>query len=182
MIPIEYLWITLIVVLGVVGSARGLNRELGVTTILLLSLFVLKFGWKQLGERGIALVGDRAPADTVMALYYIAIITFVAIISYEGFSLAFPVRQMKGITKGIAGLPGGLLNGYLIFGTIWDVAHRADYFGLRVPLECYNTTVAISNCLTDFHNALAQYLPITFINEFVMLILGMILLLAIVLK
>lgn len=182
MIPIEYLWITLIIVMGIVGTARGLNRELGVTTILLLSLFVLKFAWKQLGERGIGLVGDRAPAETVMALYYIAILSFVAIISYEGFTLAFPVRQMRGVTKGVVGLPGGLLNGYLIFGTIWDVANRADYFGLHVPLECYNTTVAISGCLSDFHNELVQYLPITFINEFVMLILGMILLLAIVLK
>jgi hypothetical protein len=182
MIPIEYLAITLIVVLGIVGAARGLARELGVTTIVLLSLFVLKFAWKQLGERGIALVGDRAPADTVMALYYIIIIVFVAIISYEGFTLAFPVREMRGVSKGIAGLPGGLLNGYLIFGTIWDVAHRADYFGLKVPFECYGSNIAISDCLTDLHNVLVQYLPITYINEFVMLILGMILLLAIVLK
>lgn len=182
MIPIEYLWITLIIVLGIVGTARGLNRELGVTTILLLSLFVLKFAWRQLGERGIAIVGDRAPADTVMALYYILIISFVSIISYEGFSLAFPIREMRGVSKGIVGLPGGLLNGYLIFGTIWDVAHRAGYFGLNVPLECYDRTIAISDCLSNFHSVLVQYLPITFINEFVMLALGMILLLAIVLK
>jgi len=182
MIPIEYLWITLMIVLGVVGTSRGLNKELGVTTILLLSLFVLKFVWRQLGERGIAIVGDRAPADTVMALYYIVIISFVAIISYEGFTLAFPIRQMKGVSKGIAGLPGGLLNGYLIFGTIWDVAYRAGYFGLNVPLECYDRTIAIRDCLSNFHGALVQYLPVTFINEYVMLALGMILLLAIVLK
>jgi hypothetical protein len=182
MIPIEYLWITLIIVLGIVGAARGLNRELGVTTILLLSLFVLKFAWRQLGARGVALVGDRTSADIVMALYYIIIIGFVAIISYEGFSLAFPVRQMRGVGKGLAGLPGGLLNGYLIFGTIWDAANRANYFGLRVPLQCFNTTVAISDCVTNFHNVLVQYLPLTFVNEFVMLVLGMILLLAIVLK
>jgi hypothetical protein len=182
MIPIEYLWITLMIVLGIVGAARGLNKELGVTTILLLSLFVLKFAWKQLGARGIALVGGRAPADTVMALYYIVVIGFVAIISYEGFSLAFPVREMRGVGKGIMGLPGGFLNGYLIFGTIWDAANQANYFGLKVPVKCFNTTVAISGCLTDFHNALAGYLPITFINEFVMLALGMILLLAIVFK
>jgi hypothetical protein len=117
-----------------------------------------------------------------MALYYILIISFVAIISYEGFTLAFPIREMRGVSKGIVGLPGGLLNGYLIFGTIWDVAHRAGYFGLNVPLECYDRTIAISDCLSNFHNVLVQYLPITFINEFVMLALGMILLLAIVLK
>jgi len=182
MIPIEYYWITLIVVFGFVGAARGLNKELGVTTLLLLSLFVLKFTWNTLGERGVALAGDRLPADTVMALYYIVSISFVAFIAYEGFSLAFPVRPMKGLGKGFFGMLGGLLNGYLLIGTIWDVSYQAEYFGLDVSMECYNTTMAIVRCLTDLHAVLVQYLPITFINEFVMLALGMILLLAIVLK
>ena len=65
---------------------------------------------------------------------------------------------------------------------IWDVANRADYFGLKVPFECFGKTLAISDCLTNFHNVLVHYMPITFINEFVMLVLGMILLLAIVFK
>ncbi len=182
MIPIEYYWITLIIVFGIVGAARGLNKELGVTTILLLSLFVLKFTWEMLGERAVGLAGNRLAADTVMALYYIVSISFVAFIAYEGFTLAFPVRQMKGLGKGFFGFIGGLLNGYLLIGTIWDVSYQAKYFGLKVPLECYNTTIAIAGCLTDLHQTLVQYLPITFVNEFVLLALGMILLLAIILK
>jgi hypothetical protein len=42
--------------------------------------------------------------------------------------------------------------------------------------------VTISNSVTELHNAIAQYLPITFVNQWVLLILGMILLLAIVLR
>ena len=163
MIPVEYLWITLIIVFGIVGTARGLNKELGITTILLLSLFVLKFTWTRLVSN-IELFTSRAPEATVMAIYFILVVVFVAIISYEGFTLAFPVRQMKGVTRGIVGLPGGLLNGYLIVGTIWDVVNRADYFGLQVPFTCFKTTVAINDCLTNFHNTLVQYMPNTFIN------------------
>jgi uncharacterized membrane protein required for colicin V production len=182
MIPIEFLWLMLIVVMGIVGMVRGLHRELGVTTILLLSLFVLKYTWKILGEQGAAIFENQAPASTVMALYYTITILFVAYISYEGFSLAFPIRQMKGISKGIMGFPGGLLNGYLIFGTIWDVLNQAGYLGLKVPLGSTGDVIAISDYLTKLHDLLVQYMPVTFVNEFVMLALGMILLLAIVFK
>jgi hypothetical protein len=42
--------------------------------------------------------------------------------------------------------------------------------------------VAISSYVSEVHNQIVGYLPVTFVNEFVMLVLGMILLLAIVLR
>ncbi|MGD8398173.1 MAG: hypothetical protein PVG11_04900 [Anaerolineae bacterium] len=182
MTPVEYVWITLFVVLAVVGSARGLSRELGVSTIMLLSLFALKFGWEQVGSRITGAVGGSLPTETVMAAYYAIPLIFIAFISYEGFSLAFPVQSMGGVGKAIFGFVGGLLNGYLIVGSIWDVVAQAEYLGLQVPYGSANTTIAIAESVTDLHNMLVQYMPITFVDEFVMLALGMILLLAIVLK
>ena len=182
MIPVETLWLTLIVVFGVVGMVRGLWKELGVTTVLLLSLFVLKFGWEQVGSRIVEALPGNMSTTTIMAIYYGATIVFVAFISYEGISLRFPIKEMKGLGKAIFGLPGGLLNGYLIVGTIWDVVYQAQYFDIRVPMSTSGSSVAISSSLTTFHNAIVQYLPISFMNEYVMLVLGMILLLAIILK
>jgi uncharacterized membrane protein required for colicin V production len=182
MIPVEYLWIALIVVFGVTGMVRGLWKELGVTTILLLSLFVLTFGWDQIGSRIVAALPGNLPVTTIMAIYYIVPIVFVSFIAYEGITLEFPMREMKGLFKGLLGLPGGLLNGYLIIGTIWDVVDQANYFGLDVPLGNTGATVAISDSLTRLNSTLVQYLPVTFINEYVMLLLGMILLIAIILK
>ena len=86
------------------------------------------------------------------------------------------------MVKGMLGLPGGLLNGYLIVGTIWDVCNQADYFGLEAPLGNTGATVAISDSLTNLNASLVQYLPPTFINEYVMLLVGMILLVAIILR
>ncbi|MBN1656754.1 MAG: hypothetical protein JXA93_00055 [Anaerolineae bacterium] len=183
MIPVEYLWIVLIVVFGLVGSARGLNRELGVTTILLLSLFVLKFAWEPVEPLVTKVVGDRLSAELVEALYYIIIVVFVAFISYEGFTLSFPIRQQRGIPKGGFGFVGGLLNGYLIVGTVWDVLNQANYLGLKVPSGSTGTMVAIADSATQLHAKIAAFLPISFVeNEIIFLILGMILLLAIVLK
>ena len=182
MIPIEYLWIALIVVFGVTGMVRGLWKELGVTTVLLLGLFVLTFGWEQIGSKIVEAFPGEMPGETIMAIYYIVPTVFVSFIAYEGITLQFPMRPMGGLVKGLLGLPGGLLNGYLIVGTIWDVCNGADYFGLEVPLGNTGATVAISDSLTSLNSTLVQYLPPTFINEYVMLLVGMILLVAIILR
>jgi uncharacterized membrane protein required for colicin V production len=182
MIPVEYLWLMLILVFGIIGMTRGLWKELGVTTILLLSLFVLRFGWDKIGTKVASIIPGKMPDATVEALYYIIPMILITYISYEGFTLKFPIAEMKGITKGLLGLPGGLLNGYLIIGTVWDATNIAKYFGLKVPYGSSGNTIAISDYLTHLHNTLAQYLPVTFGNEFVFLVVGMILLLAIVLK
>jgi uncharacterized membrane protein required for colicin V production len=182
MIPVEYLWLALIVVFGVTGMVRGLWKELGVTTILLLSLFVLTFGWEQIGSKIVEAFPGELTGETIRAIYYIVPSFFVAFIAYEGITLEFPIRDVSGVFKGVLGLPGGLLNGYLIIGTIWDVVNDAGYFGLEVPLGNTGTTVAISDSLTSLNNTLVQYMPPSFVNEYVMLLVGMILLVAIILK
>lgn len=182
MIPVEYLWLTLISVFAIVGMVRGVWQELGVTTVLLLSLFVLQFAWDQIGAKIAGSLPGQLPVTWVQAIYYSVSLLIVAFIAYEGFTLRFPIKEMKGISKALLGLPSGILNGYLIFGTIWDVVNQAKYLAVEVPLGSSGTTIAISDYLTQLHNSLAQYLPVTFVNEFVMLALGMILLLAIILK
>jgi uncharacterized membrane protein required for colicin V production len=182
MIPVEYLWLALIIVFGVTGMARGLWKELGVTTVLLLSLFVLTFGWNQIGSKIVEAFPGETPATTIMAIYYIVPVLFIAFIAYEGVTLSFPMREMSGLVKGLLGLPGGLLNGYLIVGTAWDMITRADYFGLEVPYGSTGANVAISASLTNLNTAIVEFLPVTFISEYILLLVGMILLVAIILK
>jgi uncharacterized membrane protein required for colicin V production len=182
MIPIEYLWLVLVAVFALVGMVRGLWKELGVTTILLLSLFVLKLSWDRVVEDMVSSVAGQTEPAVVKALYFGVTILFITFIAYEGITLKFPIREMKGLGKAFLGLPGGLLNGYLIVGTIWDVVNQADYFGREVPLGTSGTVVVISDYLTQLHGTIVRYLPITFVDEFVLLVLGMILLLAIILK
>jgi len=174
MIPVEYFWLVLILFFGIIGATRGLNKELGVTTIMLLTLFVLKFAWSYLEAPITGLVGSRFSAASVEALYYTIPIIFVAIISYEGFTLVFPVKDQGKLGKGLLGFMGGLFNGYLIVGSIWDVIAHAAYF---------QPTLSIVNPpFSSFHQTIIQYLPITFINMYLLLLFGMLLLLAIILK
>lgn len=180
MIPIEFFWGVLLLVLGIAGMVRGLMKELGASTILLLSLFALYLVWDQLGSRLVALVQGWAAgtqAATIMAAYYIIAILLIAYISYEGVVLRFPIREFRGIPKAVFGLLGGLLNGYLIVGTIWDVTAQASYFLPKVSV--------LSGSPSRLHDSIAQFLPVTFMSSyspFIILVLGMILLLAIVLR
>ncbi len=137
MIPVEYWWFSLIIMFGIIGASRGLARELGVTTVILLTMFALTFGWMQVGSKiaPVILKGPLADqsVEVARALYYTVSILFVTVIAYEGFTLQFPVRSQKGLGKGIFGFIGGLLNGYLIIGSIWDVTAAAQYYGISTP-------------------------------------------------
>jgi uncharacterized membrane protein required for colicin V production len=181
----------LLIVFGIIGLARGLWEELGVTTVILLSLFALNLGERLILENLASNLPEGVlsgtPTGTVAAIYYGAVICFVAFIAYQGITLEFPVKKQKGVFKWFFGFLGGLLNGYLIVGTVWDVVNRASYFGLKVPMGSTGTRIAISDTLTQLHNTLVKYMPVTLMNSsdwvpYVFLAVGMILLLAIILK
>lgn len=178
MIPVEYFWFALIFMLGIIGAVRGLSKELGVTTILMLSLFVLKFAWN-LFLSPITTLAASSPfglsLEMVKAIVFSVAIVFVAVISYEGVTLTFPFKDLKGAGRGFFGFLGGLLNGYMIIGTIWDVIAHANYFAPKV--SAVNTAT-----LTSLHQTIIQLLPVTLIHQYILLAIGMILLLAIVLK
>ena len=69
MIPVEYLWLILIGVFGVVAMGRGLWKELGVSCVMLLTLFVLKFGWRAVGANVVEVVPGALSPVMVQALY-----------------------------------------------------------------------------------------------------------------
>jgi hypothetical protein len=180
MIPIEYFWLTIIFIFGIIGAIRGLHKELGVTAIVAISLFVMWFGWS-MAESFITSLLQRGPftdltAAQVEALYYTFGVLFVAFISYEGIVLMFPAK-LKGFLQNAFGFFGGLLNGYLIAGTIWDVMAHAKYF---------HPQLSIVTCpFSHFHDTVIQFLPVSLMTNFSpwpMFFLGFLLLLAIVFK
>ena len=68
---------------------------------------------------------------------------------------------------------GGLLNGYQVIGTIWDVIANADYF---------KGSVVNTDNLSKLHEAIVSYLPAMHVNQYILLAIGMILLVLIVIK
>ncbi len=147
--PVELVFLTVFVIFGIIGVVRGYGKELGVTTMLLIALFVLEF----LDERYQALVmralavftgPDEGAQIAAKGLIYCAALVVVTFISYEGETLSFPGKPGKLFFD----LGSGLLNGYLLAGSLWYYLQAANWPILRPTGE-----------FTALYRVLVRFLP-----------------------
>jgi hypothetical protein len=155
--PLEVLWFVLVGVFAVVGVVRGYPKELGVTTTVLAAMLLLTKGGESVlmtldsylmkySETSVVFQGDYS--DLIQSLFYILVFVAAVVVSYHGETLAFaglPPRGPVGITLN---LMTGLLNGYLISGTVWHYLHVFNYpiqvLGLfRPPLTEFAQTFLV---------------------------------------
>jgi hypothetical protein len=151
--PIEWYFITLIIIFGVVGWIRTFPKELGVTIPVLFGMYILvKFNQQLLDliQKVYAFQGTPGEGLFIFNLYVIFML-FITLISYEGETLAFAGSPPPGLNGTLLNIGSGLFNGYLIIGTIWFYLDELNYpiqkFGLFVPP------------LSNFANALVKLLP-----------------------
>lgn len=146
--PIELIFLTVFVIFGIIGVIRGYGRELGITTMLFIVLFVLELideRYRTQLTRLLGLVADTEAAQSAArALLYCAIILVVTFISYEGETLSFPGKRGRIFFD----LGSGLLNGYLFAGSLWYYLHSANWPILHPTMP-----------FTPLYNTLVRFLP-----------------------
>lgn len=126
--PVESLFIVLILLFGMVGVVRSWERELGVTTMLLISLFLIIFlfgaeaSGRITGRMSILGMGDQQ-VTVLVSLLAVLLLLVIAFISYQGIGLTYPGSGKKPTLS----LAVGLINGYLLAGSIWYYLARADW-------------------------------------------------------
>lgn len=134
--PLEVLWAMLIAVFASVGVVRGYPKELGVTTSILAALLILTRSGElvlrlidELLRRysGSSMVFEGPFSALIQSFFYIGILIVIVFISYHGETLAFPGKPPKPPLGIMMNLISGLLNGYLISGTIWYYLHVFNY-------------------------------------------------------
>jgi hypothetical protein len=139
--PIEVLWIVVFLLFGAVGLVRGFLKELGVTTAIFVAMYIISelLERRQVTDLLMSKAAEVMPGasraltadDTQSALLRCTIYTFIMIamvfISYHGETLTFGGSPPKGGTGVLFNLMIGLLNGYLIAGTIWYYLDKYDY-------------------------------------------------------
>ncbi|MEJ5198236.1 MAG: hypothetical protein WHX53_04880 [Anaerolineae bacterium] len=147
--PVEIVFLTVWVVFGLIGVARGIWRELGATTMLLITLMVVQLltqagapGYKYWMMVMTFLAGEQAAVQVIsnsIATIFTLVITFI---SYEGETLTFPGKG----TNWFFSLGTGLLNGYLFAGSIWYYLDKAGWPGglIKPPFtEFYSTMLEL---------------------------------------
>lgn len=145
--PIEIVFLILLGVWGIIGLVRGYPKELGVTVILCAVLFVLEL----LDERyqaqlnsAVGMVTNAAAANATRTWIYVVVLIVAGFISYQGQTLSFPGGSGRGFLNWVS----GLLNGYLLVGSIWYYLNAANWPGLPI-IETY----------TPLYNAMVRLMP-----------------------
>lgn len=162
--PIEALWGVVVLIFVVISLARGYNRELGVTVLMLIILFLeLQFGPRlelilrqQAVPRMLGAFGIQ-PANDLLNLLEMFIFqsAFILVVfaTYAGRSFAFPGKPPGGATGFFFNTLVGLVNGILFAGTLWYYLDKFEYpylerLGLLYP-----------DLLTDRAKLMIRYLP-----------------------
>ncbi|HEY65411.1 MAG TPA: hypothetical protein G4O02_12655 [Caldilineae bacterium] len=159
MSPIEFYWITLTVAFGFIGAARGYPRELGVTTVMLIAILVLKrFGTplmslldKQLGPLLGVQILQQPDSNLIQYLIYTGFFLAVVFAAYAGETLTFRGQPARGGVGMLISIANGLVNGYLINGTLWYYLDKYDY-----PIQRWDL---FKPPLTDLAQEMVRYLP-----------------------
>jgi len=172
--PVEIVFITVWAVFGVIGVARGVWRELGATTMLLIALLVLQLltnptapGYKYWMMILGMFVSDTAALQVVNSALAIVFILVMAYISYEGETLTFPGKGSNWFFS----LGTGLLNGYFFAGSIWYYLDKAGWPG-----------GIIGPPFTAFYTSIIKLLPLAVLPWWLLLILVVFMMIMRVLK
>ena len=139
--PIEVLWIVVFLLFGAIGLVRGFLKELGVTTAIFVAIYIIS---ELLEKRKItdmmmgkavsvspgafsALDADDPRSALLRCILYMLIMIFMVFISYHGETLTFKGAPPKGRMGTLFNLMVGLLNGYLVAGTLWYYLDKYEY-------------------------------------------------------
>lgn len=143
--PIEIVFLVVIAIFIAIAFVRGYSKELGVTVMLLIALFVLEFLNERYQAAVDAALGLATGQDAVLRPWlFVLFLLVMTFISYQGNTLAFPGSGSKPFFNfGV-----GLLNGYLLAGSIWYYLQQAGWPGLPV-----------SQSYTATYQALVRLLP-----------------------
>jgi len=156
--PIETLWGTLVLVFVIIALVRGYHRELGVTVLMLIVLFLeLQFG----DVVEVVLVNRVFPQlhvseetqNLLLVLIYQGLLIMVVFATYAGRTFAFPGTPPGGLEGFFFNVIVGLVNGYLFTGTLWYYLNKYHYpyltkYGLFKP-----------DLMTDRARAMLHWLP-----------------------
>ena len=163
MAPIELFFGALVFVFMLIGLARGFLKELGVTTMLMFVLFFLSRFESQLQSGLTKAMGVSTRFVTVNSMdaykcgFYLLVIIGTAFISYQGETLAFGGQLPRGPQAVVLALLVGVLNGYLIAGSIWFYMDKTHY-----PIAWMGFS---ADKLSAFAKSIIPYLPMSFLGK-----------------
>ncbi len=148
MIPLNTVFWGLLLLLGLIGALRGWAKEILVSFSVLLALFVQQIVAQYILKPGNAYVplllpvGDIVP-QSYTATHFNVCALLLLVLAFFGYASP-PLAKRVGakmtrdkVVEGVLGFFLGVLNGYLIIGTLWFYLARTGYtlWGITPPAQ-----------------------------------------------
>lgn len=137
---------TIVIIFGFIGLARGYSRELGNSILIMYTVAAL--GFVEQRFRGnvetvaTSILGQSSPL-TFLFLFFSFLLVVMVIASYSGITFNFGGSEIPGLAGGLISLAVGLLNGYLVAGTLWYYANLAGYPLVAVNVNDFSTVAKV---------------------------------------
>ncbi len=167
--PIEILWATVMTFFIIIAMVRGYHRELGVTIVILVTLWALKQAERIVAAgaqgqkagiywRAYAKLHGQNPLgvtvlpmnETILMSLFTGAFVLAVIAAYGGRTLTFTGTPVRGSARLLLDVSVGAINGYLVAGTMW---YYTDHFGYPLPDWVFHKP------LTEFAQKAVNYLP-----------------------
>ena len=154
--PVEVIYGIVAVFIAIIAFARGYSKELGSTMIILATIFVLSFVEGRVislfnGAGASLFGGDVQATNLALSLLFQLLFISAVFAGYAGITLEFPGRPAPPPQGQLLTMAVGLLNGYLVAGTLWYYQDRFLY-----PVQALGL---IQLPLTARGQALVEFLP-----------------------
>lgn len=125
---VEIVFFGLVVIFGLTGMSNGYKRELGVTVALMLTLCLLELTEANFSTQFNSVLNFAVPSaplyrEVVRGFFYCLVLMLVVFLAYQGDFLRFPGSEHSTVLS----LGSGLLNGYLLAGSIWYYLAQAGW-------------------------------------------------------
>jgi hypothetical protein len=154
---IELTYFTIGVIITLIGLARGYVRELGSTLIILVAIFILTFFQQQLTGVVARFTTDVTNSNAALSIIFSVLFIAIVFMSYSGRTLAFNGTPAPPPQGTLISLAIGLLNGYLVAGTLWYYQQIYSY-----PI---GQLVEFQPQLTERAQSIVNYLPPTLFDN-----------------
>lgn len=168
--PIEVLWITVVVMFVFIGIARGYDKELGSTIVILVVLLLFSLFGDNLESLLKSLFGRFTSEQTtnlLTMLVFQGIFIGITLAGYAGVTLQYPGTPPAGCSGMTLNAFFGGVNGILVAGTLWYYLARFGY-----PLNFIDT-----DQLSQFANDVQKYLPPTWPSSILIVWLALLIIL-----
>ena len=184
MIPLNTVFWGLVFFFGLIGALRGWAKEVLVAFSVLLALFIQQvFGHHVLDGKSAylpVLLSDSSIAvpptyNTDQFYVCVALLSVLAFFGYASPTIAQAIGAKvtrERIQEAVLGFFLGLVNGYLILGTLWFYLHKVGYKvgGIIEPLEGPALTFATTYLLPLWLSVPMLYVSVALAFVFVIIV------------